>query len=59
VAANDRARQSIDVSRGCAALDDDPGRESGFGLGVDFGVLIAITTAFILLASRLYPRIVQ
>jgi hypothetical protein len=35
------------------------GGESVFGLGLDFGVLIAITTAFILLASRLYPKIVQ
>jgi ABC-2 type transport system permease protein len=35
------------------------GGESVFGLGLDFGVLIAITTAFILLAARLYPKIVQ
>jgi len=35
------------------------GGESVFGLGLDFGVLIAITTGFILLASRLYPKIVQ
>ncbi len=35
------------------------GGESVFGLGLDFGVLITITTAFILLASRLYPKIVQ
>jgi ABC-2 type transport system permease protein len=35
------------------------GGESVFGLGLDFGVLIAITTAFILLGSRLYPKIVQ
>jgi ABC-2 type transport system permease protein len=35
------------------------GGESVFGLDLDFVVLIAITTSFILLASRLYPRIVQ
>ena len=35
------------------------GGESVFGLGLDFGILIAITTGFILLASRLYPKIVQ
>jgi ABC-2 type transport system permease protein len=35
------------------------GGESVFGLGVDFAVLIVITTVFILLASRLYPKIVQ
>jgi ABC-2 type transport system permease protein len=35
------------------------GGESTFGLGLDFGVLITITTAFILLGSRLYPKIVQ
>jgi ABC-2 type transport system permease protein len=35
------------------------GGESVFVLGLDFDVLIAITTSFILLASRLYPKIVQ
>jgi hypothetical protein len=29
------------------------------GLGVDYVVTVTITTALILLAARLYPRIVQ
>jgi ABC-2 type transport system permease protein len=35
------------------------GETSINGLGVDYGVTILITTALILLAARLYPRIVQ
>lgn len=35
------------------------GEASVNGLGVDYAVTVAITTALILLAARLYPRIVQ
>jgi ABC-2 type transport system permease protein len=35
------------------------GEASVNGLGVDYGVTILVTTALILLAARLYPRIVQ
>jgi len=34
------------------------GGSSAFGLGVDFGVLIATTTVLVLIASRLYPHVV-
>ena len=31
---------------------------SSFGLALDFGVLVAVTTAMVLIAGRLYPRAV-
>jgi ABC-2 type transport system permease protein len=34
------------------------GGSSGFGLGVDFVVLVGVTAALIALAARLYPRLV-
>jgi ABC-2 type transport system permease protein len=35
------------------------GGESAFGLGLDFGVQIAVLVALVLLAARLYPNIVR
>ncbi len=35
------------------------GSVSAIGLGTDFIVLLAITTAFILIGARLYPKVVQ
>lgn len=34
------------------------GGVSAFGLGMDFGVLLATTTVLVLLAARIYPRVV-
>ena len=34
------------------------GQTSVFGLGVDFGVLLAVTTALVLVGARLYPHVV-
>lgn len=31
---------------------------SSFGLGLDFGVLVAVTAVFVFIAGRLYPRLV-
>jgi ABC-2 type transport system permease protein len=35
-----------------------PGGESVFGLGVDFGLLLLSTVLLVIIAARVYPRVV-
>jgi ABC-2 type transport system permease protein len=35
------------------------GQSSVLGLGVDFAVMLGVTTALIVLAARLYPKLIQ
>jgi len=35
------------------------GGSSSFGLGTDFGVLVAVTTVLVVVAGKLYPNVVQ
>jgi hypothetical protein len=59
MAAGNRTRQSLTYEVDALRVLMLKGQTSSFGLGSDFGVLLAPTIVLVIIGARLYPNVVR